>query len=78
MKNVHGGDIYRNRIDLDFSVNINPSGIPKSVKAALYKAVESCDKYPDIEAQALKEAVSSTLLIPQEQLLLSLIHIRCV
>ena len=69
MENVHGGDIYRNRIDLDFSVNINPSGIPKSVKAALYKAVESCDKYPDIEAQALKEAVSSTLLIPQEQLL---------
>ena len=36
---VHGGDIYRNCISLDYSVNINPLGIPASVEAALREAV---------------------------------------
>ena len=26
MQAIHGGDIYRNRIQIDFSVNINPLG----------------------------------------------------
>ncbi len=26
---IHGGDIYQNEIELDFSVNINPFGIPE-------------------------------------------------
>ena len=29
---IHGGDIYQNEIELDFSVNINPFGIPEKVK----------------------------------------------
>ena len=29
----HGGDIYRKRILLDFSVNINPLGMPEAAKA---------------------------------------------
>ena len=28
---IHGGDIYQNEIELDFSVNINPFGIPEKV-----------------------------------------------
>ena len=28
MKYMHGGDIYTNQIDYDFSVNINPLGMP--------------------------------------------------
>ena len=27
-QNIHGGDIYRNQVSLDFSVNINPFGMP--------------------------------------------------
>ena len=34
MKSIHGGDIYNNKVNMDFSVNINPLGIPHSVKAA--------------------------------------------
>ena len=31
----HGGDIYRNQIRQDFSVNTNPLGMPDSVREAL-------------------------------------------
>ena len=69
MKGIHGGDIYRNRIELDFSVNINPLGIPETVKEALHKAVENCDRYPDIDGEELKKAVSRMLEVPAEYLL---------
>ncbi len=36
MKGIHGGDIYSNDVKLDFSVNVNPLGIPEAVKTALY------------------------------------------
>jgi threonine-phosphate decarboxylase len=42
---VHGGDLYTaqkkvgNKKILDFSVNINPLGIPEGVKEAIKKAI---------------------------------------
>lgn len=69
MKGIHGGDIYRNRITLDFSVNINPLGIPEQVKAALHEAVDASTRYPDIEAEALKSSVSRMTDCPEEYLL---------
>ncbi|MDE5932276.1 MAG: aminotransferase class I/II-fold pyridoxal phosphate-dependent enzyme [Lachnospiraceae bacterium] len=66
---IHGGDIYRNQVDIDFSISVNPLGIPEAVKAALYRAVERCDRYPDMEAAELKKAVSNMLAVPQEYLL---------
>ena len=33
----HGGDIYRNQIRQDFSVNTNPLGMPDSVREALHQ-----------------------------------------
>ncbi len=69
MKEIHGGDIYRNRVDLDFSVNINPFGMPDGVKEALYRAAGRCREYPDILAEKLKKAVSSMLSVPEEYLL---------
>ena len=39
MKSIHGGDIYNNKVNMDFSVNINPLGIPHSVKEAMSDAV---------------------------------------
>lgn len=69
MRGIHGGDIYRNHVELDFSVNVNPLGIPGSVEAALYEAVETCSRYPDISAEKLKKAVSGMLMVPKENLL---------
>ena len=67
--NIHGGDIYRNRVKHDFSINVNPLGVPDAVKIALYRAVERCDVYPDREAEKLKNAVSGFLGVPKEYLL---------
>ena len=58
MTTIHGGDIYRNQVTYDFSVNINPLGIPPAVTEAIHKAVDSCSAYPDIQAEGLKQAVS--------------------
>lgn len=69
MKAIHGGDIYRNQVTLDFSVNVNPLGIPGEVEAALHDAVKECGKYPDISAEKLSRAVSDMLQIPKEYLL---------
>ena len=35
MRYLHGGDVYRDRVEYDFSININPLGMPQEcVKAA--------------------------------------------
>ncbi len=55
----HGGDIYRNSIRLDFSVNVNPLGIPERVKAVLRNALDYADHYPDHEQTLFRAAVAS-------------------
>lgn len=52
VKLVHGGDIYsaRERIEgeiIDFSANINPLGLPDSVKKALIESMDAFSCYPD-------------------------------
>lgn len=68
MRAIHGGDIYRNRVDIDFSVNVNPLGIPKAAESAMYEAVEACSKYPDMGAEQLKTAVSRMQDVPEKYL----------
>ncbi|MDE6388072.1 MAG: aminotransferase class I/II-fold pyridoxal phosphate-dependent enzyme [Lachnospiraceae bacterium] len=69
VQSIHGGDIYRNQVDIDFSVNVNPFGTPEAVIRAMYRAVEQCGRYPDIEAEKLKRSVGGQLAIPEEYLL---------
>lgn len=66
---VHGGDIYRNQVTVDFSVNINPLGVPPAVEDALHRAVGACHRYPDMEAEKLRGAVSSMVKAPGEYLI---------
>ena len=68
MRGIHGGDIYRNKVSMDFSVNINPLGMPEGVTRGLLEAIEKCREYPDMEAFELKQAVSSLLHIPTDYL----------
>lgn len=65
---IHGGDIYRNQINIDFSVNINPFGLPDTVRTALKEAVELTVNYPDIHAKALTDALAAWTGIPTELL----------
>ena len=66
---VHGGDIYRNCISLDYSVNINPLGIPASVEAALREAVTLCSRYPDIRQEKLKAAIAGMDKVSADEIL---------
>ena len=34
MEYQHGGDIYSQEVDLDFSANLNPFGLPEAVRRA--------------------------------------------
>lgn len=68
MQGVHGGDIYRNTVTLDFSVNVNPFGMPEDAKKALYRAVDLGGIYPDIAAEELTHAVGKRLGIEGERL----------
>lgn len=70
MQVIHGGDIYRNDVTMDFSVNTNPLGMPETVRQAIYEAVEHCGQYPDITGEGLKHAIASKLSVNEEYLLL--------
>jgi threonine-phosphate decarboxylase len=55
----HGGDIYaRNGKILDFSININPLGMPEEVKRAAAAAVNNCVSYPDHSCRRLRKAIA--------------------
>ena len=57
----HGGDRYRNKVRLDFSVNTNPAGVYESVKQALTESIAKAEHYPDQEAQKLREDLAKVL-----------------
>jgi len=57
-KYQHGGDIYSHEILHDFSANINPLGIPDSVKNALISSIDSFSAYPDTECRVLTTKIA--------------------
>lgn len=65
---MHGGDIYRHRVDFDFSVNINPLGIPETVRDALAGAVEKADHYPDPAAEELTCKLAARYQVSAERI----------
>ena len=66
---MHGGDIYRNQVEIDYSVNINPLGVPESVEKALMEAVKKCSCYPDIRAEKLISAIAGMTGVEKEDLI---------
>lgn len=54
---THGGDVYRNRITHDFSINLNPLGMPEPVinwlRDSLENSLKSWERYPDSECERL-------------------------
>ncbi|MDR0862785.1 MAG: threonine-phosphate decarboxylase CobD [Oscillospiraceae bacterium] len=69
---AHGGDIltyalaHGGKTPLDFSANINPLGMPASVKAAAIAAVDDCAAYPDPHCRMLRDALSRAEGLPRE------------
>ena len=58
---MHGGDIYRNTIQFDFSVNLNPLGVPSEVQWVLTEAALHANKYPDIFHERLIKETAELL-----------------
>ena len=54
MEYQHGGDIYTNQVELDYSANLNPLGLPEGVRNAYIGAADCCSVYPDSRCQALR------------------------
>ncbi len=65
---LHGGDIYHNKVTWDFSVNINPLGVPETVKNALMEAIEHSSEYPDLNAEKLTRNLSRMSGVAQERI----------
>ncbi len=66
MNYTHGGDIYSREIELDFSANLNPLGIPEAVRRAAAEA--DFASYPDPNCSALVRAISEYEKIPAERI----------
>lgn len=72
----HGGNVYAAARAgggawseyLDFSANINPLGLPLSVRQSLLKALDCVIHYPDPDASQFKQAVSRCYRIPAEMI----------
>jgi len=65
---IHGGDVYseENAGAVDFSANINPLGLPQSVKKAVIEAAGTCSRYPDPLCRGLRQALGLYENVPPE------------
>ena len=64
----HGGDVFSRPVELDFSVNVNPLGMPAAVKTALKNDIENWQSYPDPQCRALRAALGESLTLPAESI----------
>ena len=68
-KYQHGGDIYSNKVSIDYSANINPFGLPKKAKEALEKSMDTWCAYPDPFCRRLTQKLSEKIGVQQERIL---------
>ena len=55
---LHGGDIYRHEVELDFSVSLNPLQPPEEVMTALTESLHHVVAYPDLLQERVKQAIA--------------------
>lgn len=55
---LHGGDIYSQETELDYSANISPLGLPEGVRQAVIKNLDSFCAYPDSRCRRLIQALA--------------------
>ena len=67
----HGGDIYnKNSIEniIDFSSNINPLGMPESVKQAIIDNINQYMCYPDCQCTDLRKAIADSFNLDSDMI----------
>ena len=68
-RSPHGGDVYSDRVTLDFSANVNPYGTPKPVRDAVIASARRLQAYPDPTCRPLRKKLSEQLGIKPEEIL---------
>lgn len=68
--NKHGGYHGENPDILDFSVNINPMGMPEKLKEKLFSAFGSLEKYPEITGKSQIKKLGEALDLDTKHLIL--------
>lgn len=64
----HGGDTFGREIRYDFSANLNPLGMPQSVKKALENSIPDWEKYPDPYCRRLVKKLSEHEIFSPENI----------
>ncbi|MDE6019890.1 MAG: aminotransferase class I/II-fold pyridoxal phosphate-dependent enzyme [Ruminococcus sp.] len=70
MNHEHGGNIYKYNNIIDFSANINPLGMPYSVREAVINSADAWEKYPDPDCLQLRKMLSNAEEFPFENIVL--------
>lgn len=66
---THGGDVYRNPIEYDFSINVNPLGMPLASIQAAHEGIVLTGRYPDYKAEQLCRAIAKAKNIPADRII---------
>lgn len=66
---THGGDVYRNPIEYDFSINVNPLGMPLASIQAAHEGIVLTGRYPDYRAEQLCRAIAKAKNIPADRII---------
>lgn len=68
MQYQHGGDIYSQETEMDYSANISPLGLPEGVKRTLLGCLGTnmCSVYPDSGCRKLTEDLGRHHGVPRE------------
>ncbi|SFG38191.1 histidinol-phosphate aminotransferase [Lachnospiraceae bacterium C7] len=66
---IHGGDIYRNDVKIDYSVNINPLQLPDSIKKAYEKCFDTLGTYPDPYCEKLCKQIAKIEKVSNNKIL---------
>ena len=60
----HGGDIYSASYRLDYSVSVNPMGMPRGVRHAVIRSTGILEQYPDTSCRDLRRKLSERFRVP--------------
>lgn len=66
----HGGDRYRNKVNIDFSVNINPLGVAPEIMQAMQASLSEVECYPDPNCQLLKQKLAEAEQVNEDKLVI--------
>lgn len=63
---LHGGDIYSQPVQADFSANVSPLGLPDGVRQALMESLDGWSAYPDPQCRELVHAIAKKEQVPAD------------